>query len=94
MIAHASARDLIVASIIGYRIARLVGRDDILQPLRDRMPYAVALGVTCAWCAGVWLGIVAAFILDGSGAQAFVDAALIATGIGVLDEAIERLHHG
>ena len=38
-----------------YRIYRFIGRDDITEGLRLRLPDRVRMPLSCAWCAGSWI---------------------------------------
>lgn len=55
--------DLALRSLAAYRLTRLITRDTITAPLRDRVwasypPETSRLGylLTCEWCTSVWAG--------------------------------------
>lgn len=49
---------LFVLLVLGaFRLWRLVGKDDITEPLRRPLPNLLLKGLTCAWCAGTWTAV-------------------------------------
>lgn len=53
-----SVVELIVLILASFRVTRMVTRDTIFDPLRDRIPDSeTGLGylIRCDWCAGVWV---------------------------------------
>lgn len=45
---------LIAITAISYRLWRIVGRETLTQPIRDRMKGMWLEWATCAWCSGLW----------------------------------------
>lgn len=46
---------LIVDALAVYRLAQLVGKDAITQPIRDAASERTTLFLTCPWCVGLWI---------------------------------------
>jgi hypothetical protein len=38
-----------------YRIYRFIGRDDITEGMRLRLPDRVRMPLSCSWCLGSWI---------------------------------------
>ncbi len=66
-----SALELVVLSLGAFRVYRLLGQDEILSPLRDRLTDAretrdgwvfrrprIATFLTCPWCCGFWVSLI------------------------------------
>lgn len=41
-----------------YRVYRLVGRDDITESLRLRLPSGLRMPLACSWCWGFWSSLI------------------------------------
>jgi hypothetical protein len=56
---------LVVVALAAARVWVLVGKDEITEPVRDRLPARVAGWLECPYCAGAWVafGAVGAFYL-------------------------------
>ena len=61
---------VVLALIASWRLARLVAVDEITRPLREWIiskagpESQIAYGITCSWCASIWLSIpVAALVV-------------------------------
>lgn len=63
--------ELIVLILASFRITRMITRDTIFDPLRDKIPdeddNRLGYLIRCDWCAGVWVsaavvGVAAQFI--------------------------------
>jgi hypothetical protein len=65
-----SPLELLVLSLGAFRVYRLLGQDEILSPLRDRITGAkvlreqweferpkIATFLTCPWCCGFWVSL-------------------------------------
>jgi len=48
---------LVLVALFGYRLWRLVGKDDITAGPRSHLPGVVLKGLTCPWCFGSWIAI-------------------------------------
>ncbi len=74
-----------------YRTWRLIGKDDITQPLRRPLPDFVRKGVECPWCAGTWLALVGVFLTHHFVVELaphwLLWAAGVACGVGLLYQA-------
>lgn len=51
----------IALALASYRVWRLLGRDDITEPLRAPLPTFVLKGLTCPWCFGTWVAIASVY---------------------------------
>lgn len=47
-----------------YRIYRFLGRDDITEGLRLRLPDRVRNPLSCGWCAGSWTSLAVVVVYD------------------------------
>lgn len=46
---------LIVDALAVYRLAILITKDSITQPIRDAAGERMVLFLTCPWCVGIWI---------------------------------------
>lgn len=52
----------VALSLSVYRVWRLVGKDDITAPIRDKLGTGwVRQGAECPWCLGTWLSIASVY---------------------------------
>jgi len=84
--------ELSVASLICFRLWRLIARDSILDRGRDIMPGFVKAGLACPWCSSVWVALVLVFVAEGfTRWRVVLDVILIATVAGILAAIMDRV---
>lgn len=73
---------LTVDALAVYRLAQLVGKDTITQPIRGASSERTTLFLTCPWCVGIWLAI-AVVVLTAlvPGAWQYAALALALSGV-------------
>jgi hypothetical protein len=70
---------VLVAGLAAFRVWVLLSSDQILAPVRDRLPLRVVEFLTCPWCAGFWVAAAVFGVIEVWGDGAWVQA-----GVAVL----------
>lgn len=76
-----------------YRTWRLIGHDDITEPLRRPLPDFIRKGVECPFCMGTWVSLIGVFLADryvlALSGHWLLWAAAVACGVGLLNRVDE-----